>query len=181
MKHPKTCTAVITIVIIAAAAIALGLVVMFTGVYNVAAVGSHSSLADWVLDTTMTNSVVHQAESVTVPADFDKIKLDEGAEHYAEMCIGCHGAPGVERHEMVKGMHPEPPRLVEHADDWTPAQLFWIVSNGVDSTGMPGFSPTHSAEKRWAIVALTHRLPKMTPAEFKNLSGVHSETAQSKR
>jgi mono/diheme cytochrome c family protein len=65
------------------------------------------------------------------------------------------------------GLNPPAPELSEAAGDWTPAELFWIVKNGVKMTGMPSFAPTHSDHELWAVVAFLEKLKKMDPAQYK--------------
>jgi mono/diheme cytochrome c family protein len=48
-------------------------------------------------------------------------------------------------------------------------QLFWVISNGVRATGMPAFSPTHSPDEIWKIVAFVRHLPKLSDAEVASL------------
>ena len=60
----------------------------------------------------------------------------KGFKDYDEMCIVCHSAPGKERRPISKGMRPQPPNLAKASTQWTNAQLFWIIKNGVKMTGM---------------------------------------------
>ena len=60
------------------------------------------------------------------------------------MCVDCHLAPGMDSSEIRQGLLPKPPKLQEVVDEWKPAELFWIIKNGVKMTGMPAWGPTHS-------------------------------------
>jgi len=57
---------------------------------------------------------------------------------------------------------PGPPALSEEADDWSPGEIFWVTSNGIQDDGMPAFEPTHSEDELWDLVALVKRLPQMS-------------------
>jgi mono/diheme cytochrome c family protein len=92
--------------------------------------------------------------------------INTGFAHYKEMCVTCHGAPGVQPDETGKGLYPKPPDLAKSIKGWTPAQLFWITKNGIKMTGMPSFGKTHNDEKIWAIVAFIEKLPGMTKDQY---------------
>jgi mono/diheme cytochrome c family protein len=125
----------------------------------------------WVrglLTTVRDHSIERAAEGIRVPPLDDPAKVREGLEHYAEMCAGCHGAPGVERSEAGKGLNPKPPLLYKHPmnGDEEAAETFWVVKNGIRMTGMPAFGPTHDDAKIWAIVSLLEKLPAMSAGEY---------------
>jgi cytochrome c553 len=92
------------------------------------------------------------------------------AQHFAEMCAQCHGAPGREPDEIAQQLWPKAPNLVKAAPDWTRAQLFWITKNGIKFSAMPSWGPTYSDEKIWDIV-LHGKMPNMSPEEYRRLSG----------
>ena len=143
-----------------------GIVVMYSGVYNVAASYPHSQIARWVLHTTMKNSVRAHAEKAPPPPT-DLASLENmGLRYYREMCVQCHGAPGVEPAEAGKGLRPEPPDLAEVVPEWSDKELFWIVKHGIRFTGMPAWGPTHDDKEIWSIVAFAKKLPSMTAKEY---------------
>ncbi len=146
--------------------VAVALIVMYSGVVNVAAVKPDPAVMDWFLGTTSDNSVRHHAAGMPVSPTYKAPDLAEGYEHFNEMCVTCHGAPGVERSEAGQGLNPSPPDLAESVTDMSPSEVFWVVKNGIKMTGMPGFGPTHSDEKIWNIAAFVKRLPEMTPEQY---------------
>jgi len=146
-----------------------GVIVMYSGVINIAATNPHHPITAYVLGTTMDNSVRAHARGITVPPLDDKRTLMDGFRHYREMCVGCHLAPGVKSSEIRKGLMPEPPKLQEVVEEWKPNELFWVIKNGVKMTGMPAWGPTHSDEKIWAMVAFLEKLPHMTVAQYKEM------------
>jgi mono/diheme cytochrome c family protein len=92
--------------------------------------------------------------------------VQAGAGPYAEMCAPCHGAPGVERSAMGRGLNPLPPTPADLVGRWTPAQLFWITKHGIRMTGMPAWGQSHTDDQIWEIVAFVRRLPAMTPEDY---------------
>ncbi len=146
--------------------VVVGLIVMYSGVVNVAAVNPDPGWMDWVLGTTSDNSVDHHAEGIPVSPTFNAPDLSVGYDHYSEMCVMCHGAPGVERGEQGQGLNPEPPLLYESVADMSPSEVFWVIKNGIKMTGMPAFGPTHDDQKIWNIAAFVKRLPDTTAEQY---------------
>jgi len=140
------------------------LLFIYSGLYNVAATSPDPGFVQWIMSTTSDNSVRAHAKSVKVPDFSTEENAKEGFEHYHEMCVTCHGAPGVKPSEIGQGIYPPAPDLAESANEMSPAQLFWVIKNGIKMTAMPAFGPTHSDQKIWDIVAFVKRLPGM-PAE----------------
>jgi len=150
-------------------AVVAGVIVMFSGVINVAATNPHNAMTEMVLSTTMDNSVRYHAKGITAPPLDDERMVMAGFRHYREMCVGCHLAPGVNSTEIRKGLLPEPPKLQKAVEEWKPAELFWVIKNGVKMTGMPAWGPTHSDEKIWTMVAFLEKLPHMTAEQYKEM------------
>lgn len=143
---------------------------IYSGVYNISAMDHHSKLTLWMMNTVRDNSIKHYADdNVKIPELSDDSFVKMGFVHYREMCISCHGAPGIKQSEFAEGLYPNPPMLSKVADDWTPQQLFWITKNGLKMTGMPAFGPTHTDEMIWAIVAFTNTLPTLTKEQYQLL------------
>jgi mono/diheme cytochrome c family protein len=145
------------------------LIFVYSGWYNVSAMEPESRLIRWILITTKNNSVEHNSKNVSVPDLTDSSMLKEGFEHYNEMCVSCHGAPGNEETELSKTLNPPAPYLVEVTKKMHPRELFWITKNGIRMTGMPAWGKTHSDEKIWAIVAFMETLPNMTSDEYEKM------------
>lgn len=171
---------VLTIVVLLVAASIIGLICIYGGYYNVSAMSTHNALTLWVLDETMENSVEHNADDITVPDNLnDSAVIAMGFDHYDEMCVDCHGAPGRSREEFAEGLYPKAPSLVKHAKDWTPAQLFWIIKNGIKMTGMPAFASTHTDEQIWAITAFLQKLPDLGEQGYLKMLKSHQESSES--
>jgi mono/diheme cytochrome c family protein len=157
---------------IAVAAGAAGLAFVYSGRADVAATSPHWAVTEWVLSTAMQRSVERHARGIELPGSLDDAaRVRAGAEAYDAMCVGCHGAPGVEPGPVGEGLEPEPPELAHEAEDWSPAELFWVTKHGVRMTGMPAFGPTHSDRDLWDLVAFVQRLPRLSAAEYQSLAG----------
>ncbi|MGB7932011.1 MAG: cytochrome c, partial [Gammaproteobacteria bacterium] len=150
-------------------ALIAGVVVMLSGVINVAATNPHHPVTRFILSTTMDNSVRAHARGITAPPLDDARMVMEGFRHYREMCVECHLAPGITSTEISEGLMPRPPRLQDEVEEWKPEELFWVTKNGVKMSGMPAWGPTHSDAKIWAIVAFLEKLPHMTAEQYQEM------------
>lgn len=149
--------------------VAVWLIVVYTGAYNVAATDKHIDAVRWTLDTTMRRSVASRAEQITLPENPSEDLLAEGAGHFSESCAHCHGAPGQKPAEWSRGMRPEPPHLTEAATDWTPEEIHWIVTNGIKMSGMPAFGPHHGSHEITAITVFVNALPGLSTDAYEML------------
>lgn len=145
------------------------LVVIYSGWYEVSASNEDSGIVEWIIKTTKNNSIEFRIEDISVPDLKDSLRIKEGFEHYNEMCVVCHGAPGKEETELSKGLNPPAPYLVKVTDKIDPKELFWITKNGIKMTGMPAWGKTHSDGKIWAIVAFMKILPGMKGDEYEKM------------
>ncbi len=144
--------------------------VVYSGIFNVAATVRDPPFVEWIASTTSDNSIRAHAKGIPVPANLSEpTVVTKGLPHYAEMCVTCHGAPGVAPSDIGKGLNPLPPDLVESAGELTPAEVYWVVTNGIKMTGMPAFKSTHNDELRWAITAVVEQLPSLTPEKYKEM------------
>ena len=151
-------------VLLIAAAVAI-----YAGLYNVAADVPHTQPVYWMLETVRERSIAARARDIVVPNDLqDADRISKGAGQYAEMCSGCHLAPGMKRTEISQGLYPRAPEL-RHETDLTPAELFWIIKHGVKMTGMPAWGITHDDQLLWDVVAFVRKLPELTPAQYESI------------
>jgi mono/diheme cytochrome c family protein len=126
---------------------------IYAGAYDVAATTPHSPAARAILETARVHSIkMHASGLETPPGLDDPAKVLVGVEHYAAHCAICHGAPGVPKGDIGRGLYPPPPDLAKAASLYSPAELFWILKHGIKMTGMPAWSD-HSNEELWATVA----------------------------
>jgi mono/diheme cytochrome c family protein/ketosteroid isomerase-like protein len=157
---------------------------VYSGVFNVAADDPHWGITVRVMETARERSIASHAKAITAPANLDDAKLiASGAGEYAEMCVGCHLAPGMKDTEMRAGLYPQPPDLTSRGTQRSAAQQFWIVKHGLKMTGMPAWGLTHDDERIWSMVAFLQKLPELTPASYQALiasgeGGHHHDEAE---
>ena len=155
----------ILVVVVVVAAIAL----IYAGVYDVAATTPHWHAVRAILETARLRSIKAHAVAIIVPPGLDDpAKVLIGVEHYAAHCAVCHGAPGVPKGDIGRGLYPPPPDLAKTAPLYSPGELFWILKHGIKMTGMPAWSD-HSDAELWATVAFLEKLPTLTEQEYGKL------------
>ncbi len=171
-------TVVLAIIGVLVVEFCIALVVMWWGVIYIGADRPHPQPIRWYLSEAMEYSVKRHAQGLRAPVQA-QVSIAEGALHYSDRCVICHGAPGVKRSEIGEGLSPDPPLLARTANDWTVEQVYWLVTHGVGDTGMPSFGSSDTDEERWAIAYFVKQLPPMTPEEFrKSVAGNPSQGRQ---
>lgn len=143
-----------------------GLAFVYSGAYNVAATEGHTGLTQWVLETTKDQSIRARGVEAPHPPIFDSTLVASGFDGFRDMCVECHGAPGVDPGVNGQGLYPEPPELGEEAHEFSDGELYWITKHGVKFTGMPAFGPTHADRDLWAVVAFIRELEGMGQEEY---------------
>jgi len=143
--------------------------VIYAGIYNIAADTPHTQPVFWLLETVRERSIAARATGVVVPNDLaDPKRVAAGAGQYAEMCSSCHLAPGMKRTEISRGLYPRAPEL-RRGSRLTPAEEFWVVKHGIKMTGMPAWGVTHNDELLWDVVAFLRKIPELTPDQYQTL------------
>lgn len=103
---------------------------VYSGLYDVAATAPHWPVTSWLLDATRLRSIEAHAAGIAPPPGFDDpAQIAAGIDHFAAHCAVCHGAPGVPRGAIARGLYPLPPDLAIAAKQYTPAELFWILKH----------------------------------------------------
>jgi mono/diheme cytochrome c family protein len=151
--------------------VAIGAVAFFFGgFYSVAATAEDPAVVTWAL-TQVRNASINRYALERPPASInDPASVQAGARAFAARgCTTCHGGPGVTWLKLSEGLHPDPPDLKEVVDHRSPAQLFWVVKNGINMTGMPSFALAGAKdEELWQIVAFLKKLPGVSEADYKS-------------
>jgi mono/diheme cytochrome c family protein len=162
---------VVTLLVVVLAA--LGYV--YVGFFDVAADAPHGAVFRWLAQTTRERSIAVRSIGIKVP-DLDSPALvAAGAKEYAEMCVGCHLAPGVPDNEFRKGLSPAAPPLAgaEFARDngeAASARRFWIIKHGIKSSAMPAWGMAHDDDVIWSIVAFLRKLPQLEPDAYAQMT-----------
>jgi mono/diheme cytochrome c family protein len=162
------------LVVLGAAAVAA---VFYFGLYDVSATDQHLAPTYRILDTAMRRSVRQRAAQITVPDLSQPGQIQRGLALYRQHCVQCHGAPGVAPEPFALGMTPAPANLVYTAREWPPADVFWVVKEGIKMTGMPAWKHRMADEDVWAIVSFMRELPRLSPEEYRSRKAERSIAA----
>ena len=141
----------------------------FGGFYNVAASAPDPGIVNWALVKVRMASIDRRAR-FTSPVNLEDPEIVRaGARAFSERgCTNCHGAPGVNWQKFSEGLNPDPPDLKDIAHEREPAQLFWVVKNGIKMTAMPSFGAIGVNDNEiWSIVAFIRKIPNVSENDFK--------------
>jgi len=149
--------------VIAAAVFFLG------GFYNVAGSAGESGPFKWALGKVRDASIERHATDKAPDKLNDSATVQAGARAFSERgCPTCHGGPGVGWAKFAEAMHPDPPDLKEIANESSPAELFWVIKNGITMTGMPSIQSIELPDDEiWHIAAFIKKLPSISEEDYK--------------
>ena len=150
----------------------IGLLLPVVGGYLFIKMGMMPMAASGATPLPMEEKVAHMAlkaataKSVdkTSPVPADEINLTQGAQVYVANCAFCHGMPGQTASNAAKGMFPLPPQLLnkdEMVTDDPVGRTYWVVSNGIRLTGMPGFTEMLSDTQIWQVSQMLKNADKL--------------------
>jgi Cytochrome C oxidase, cbb3-type, subunit III len=99
----------------------------------------------------------------------DAATIQTGARAFASRgSANCHGGPEVPWAKFSEGLRPDPPDLKDVIKELNSSQIFWVVRNGINMTGMPGFNLVEAPDQEiWTIVAFVKKLPTVSEADYK--------------
>lgn len=157
------------IVAVTGAAVLAAGVGVYSGAFNVAADSPHWSTTSRLIALMRDRSIAVRADGRIVPNLADRDLIATGAEHYSEMCTGCHLAPGVTNSELRQGLYPPPPDF-SAGTSLRPAEAFWVIKHGIKMSAMPAWGRTHDDGTIWAIVAFLQQLPTLDSKDYAMLT-----------
>ncbi len=82
----------------------------------------------------------------------DDISMAVGGMIFRGECASCHGTEGRKPTPVGRSMYPRTLDLgSREVQQWSDAELFWVIKNGIRLSGMPGFGKIHSDEDIWHL------------------------------
>ena len=174
MNRSPWLTALLTLGVALLVVVAGGLLYIYSGAYNVAATDDIEPLGRFVFSTTTTKSIQAHAEGpLDPPLNTTPAMVQSGAHRYNDMCVMCHGAPGVDPGWLAQpeAMKPNPPEMSHAVEEFSDAELHWVLTNGIKHSGMPAMAPTHGEEAIREVLAFIKQVPDMSPQEYQAMTG----------
>jgi mono/diheme cytochrome c family protein len=151
--------------------VAIGAAVFFFGgFFNVSAVEEDPKPVAWALQQVRTASIGRHAKDTPTVSLEDTAIVQAGAKAFAARgCGNCHGGPGVTWAKFSEGLRPDPPDLKDIAGELEPREIFYVIKNGINMTGMPSFARIEVGDAEiWTIVAFVKKLPTVSEADYKS-------------
>lgn len=144
-------------------------VFFFGGYYNIAATQPDPGVVAWALEHVREASIKRHAIDKPPVSLEDPAIVQAGARAFATRgCVNCHGGPGAPWAKFSEGMRPDPPDLKDVVKELEPAEIFWVIRNGINMTGMPGFALAEVPNQEiWTIAAFVKKLPGVSEADYK--------------
>ena len=160
----------ITIVFTLLVLVIIFMVYIYSGSFDPGQIRHHKPLTEKIIGITLEHSISKRIKGIVVPDLQDTSLFSVGISHYNEMCVICHGGPGLKPSELAKGLYPEPPLLNKSDNMPKPDEAFWIIKNGIKMTGMPAFGPTHEDKQIWAIAAfMLNKMNSLSQADYQEM------------
>ena len=145
--------------------ILVALVVIYSGVFNVAATVEDSAPLRWVLITAREASIQRRAQAIQSPALGAPELVENGFRIFRQDCAMCHTPPGRQVTSMSKGLNPAAPPLAELVD-MNDAELFWVTKHGIRFTGMPAWGSTYGDKDIWSVVSFLRTTSNKQAANY---------------
>ncbi len=91
--------------------------------------------------------------SLTNPVALTTESIDDGKAIFIRECMVCHGDAGRGHGPYREGLQPSPPDFGDGSyGDFTDADYFWRISEGLPWSAMPTWKLQYSEEDRWKVV-----------------------------
>ena len=140
---------------------------LYKGGFDTSASKSHIKLVAVVAHDTMINSVRKRSQQIRAPDHFTSEQVLAGAKLYEEHCIACHGGAAVARAPWAATMTPPPPFVIDSARNWSKADLYMILQQGVKMSAMPAWGEILPDAALWNVVAFLEAMPTLSPADYR--------------
>jgi mono/diheme cytochrome c family protein len=139
-----------------------------TGFYDIGADDHHTKAVLALITQLRDRSIEARLGEIKPQLTATPAMIQSGAEHYAELCVGCHLAPGLFKSDLRTGLYPHPPNLAQE-DIQESRRTFWIIKHGIKMSAMPAWGKTLKDAEIWDIVAFVRKIPNMTPEDYQQL------------
>ena len=111
--------------------------------------------------TTVKQKVTVGGKDWKNPIAYSADALKDGQAHFGHHCQICHGLDGQNTGVPFAAKMSPPVADLKDADvqGYTDGQLKWIIENGIEPSGMPGWKGILEDDEMWKIVHYIRHLP----------------------
>jgi|SRR5579862_1004575 len=102
------------------------------------------------------------------PLEVNSQTLTDARERFIARCSVCHGSDGRGQTQMGRSLYPRVPDLLSaQTQSLTDGEIHYIIENGVQLTGMPGWSNPHqeTEDDSWKLVLFIRDVRPLTDHE----------------
>jgi mono/diheme cytochrome c family protein len=124
-----------------------------------------SAVETWAARYVLNKWVRMSASSESNPIPPTSENLRDGEREYNEHCAVCHGLGGNGENQLGADFYPPIARLSEGVVGLPDGAVYFIVSNGIRMSAMPGFGTRHTSDELWKMILWVRHLPNLTPRE----------------
>ena len=112
-------------------------------------------------ESTLRSSLARHARGVSNPITVSDETLLAGMKIYRMNCAGCHGERGQPSHWGTTGFYPRVPQFAEAPSRLSPAEMFFVVKNGIRYTGMAAWDGMLSDSDIWKVVTFLNNIQSL--------------------
>jgi hypothetical protein len=166
------------IVVLLAAAVALGVVLMMVSLNGLSARTEPSVAERLIAGVVRRSSVPRRMRNLSNPIVFSPEVWTEARGHFADHCASCHANNGSGDTALGRGMFPRAPDMrLDGTQRRTDGELYWIIEHGVRLTGMPAWgNGTDTDADTWKLVHLIRRLHQLTPEQVQEMEAMNPKS-----
>ena len=129
-----------------------------------------SALETYVARTARKLAVPSKARSEKNPFPPSPELIAEARAHFADHCAICHANNGSGNTEIGQNLYPKAPDMrLAQTQNLSDGELYYTIHNGIRLTGMPAWGTDEKDEDSWKLVFFIRHLPKLTPAEEREM------------
>ena len=163
----KVKKALLYIVMLTAVAIVGGLIVLVFVLpsMNWSAAGRPGRVESSIASYTTSHWIRRNAADLSNPFGPTRDNLKAGQADFDEHCSGCHGLTGNGENRLEADFYPPVAKLTGDTQKWSDGELYFIITNGICMTGMPGFAKEHDPKEIWGLVLWVRHLAHLSPQE----------------
>ncbi len=99
------------------------------------------------------HDIPEEAAELANPVEATETSVEAGEALFAANCAVCHGVEGRGDGPTAETLDPPPADLhADHVQVLADGELFWVITHGVEGTGMPPWEDVLTEEERWHVV-----------------------------